>query len=306
MSAGRGSVLGPPALHGSAASPSLNGSAQDPTRASTVSKSIVQMWRGSAAKDDKLNGSVSSADGKVASAQAAMLEKKLEALVKRTGVLEGRLERQDRAAEELQHHVQKVDSENMSLRRELDLAHKHIEAGTIAIEHEKGRKEELARQLRYLGEQMTQWHNERMTPEQASYWAVAGWVYIPLLYVVRGVWFLVWPIINTFQHMTLFGYSPDDEDDDEASSFLSRPTTNGSSTRSNGSGNAKHGSDGSKLFHAHQPGSLLERLSDGSLAGTEKLAAAAAKRREETGSRPRLRRTPVSGNTPVATPRTDT
>jgi hypothetical protein len=258
----------------------------------TAASSIVQMWRtnptgGAGVEPSTLSGSYN--ENSPAGRTIASIQKALDKTGQRLQLVEARTDKADAATDELRTKITALERDNAFLKRELEAANKQVEQTTIGIERERGRVLDVMEQLRYLTAQIHQWHNEQLTPAQASYWALAGWVYIPLLYVIRGMWFVLYPIFATFTHMTLFGYNA--EEHDHRSFFESME---GTQHYDNSGTDAPKGSLGgsggaTKRAMASRPGSLLEKLREGTIAGADKLNAEVAKRREEAASRPRVR-----------------
>lgn len=128
----------------------------------------------------------------------------LQSVQDKVASVDRRLERNDKTIAELQDAISRSSEEVVGYRGEGKFFQQQLEALTIAHEQDRFAMADHTEQLQYLTTEVRMWRESAMNPKEATYWALAGWVYVPLLLLIKGLWVLLSPFIATFTNLSLF------------------------------------------------------------------------------------------------------
>ena len=197
--------------------------------------------------------------------EISALRSQLDQVNSRLSILETKLTRQDHSVNDLgsQLHATAADAHNVL---------RQIERLAESVELSDSRSYDHQAQIKYLTEQTVQLREHVLNPTQATYWwAIVGWLYMPVLQFVKGMWVVLYPIVATVQHLTIFRpLKPEEEIDDEGLAIPWQAGSLNSTMRSSKSGKGGR-SDGTRRPSALDEGpSLLDLLQSGALDPREK------------------------------------
>ena len=103
-------------------------------------------------------------------------------------------------AQEEQHG--RHDADFLHLRGEVSVLLKEFEHISLQLERERGKISELHEHVDFLRLRTSLPAEVNIvSPSVATYWALASWVFVPLVHLIRGLWVLLFPIVATFQPM---------------------------------------------------------------------------------------------------------
>jgi hypothetical protein len=180
------------------------------------------------------NGSFASGGGGVAGPPAAsqkelqQLRVDLETLQLKLSQMELRCLQSDQVIAELQSALAISGQERMQAQRQIERLSEGLESETLKAQEHRAQITYLTAQVKLLSEQ-------RLDTTQATYWAVAGWVYVPLLLLVKGLWVILFPLISTIRRLSLFS-----------------GTTGFSSSSGGGNGQSARSSEEARFLHERE------------------------------------------------------
>lgn len=143
-------------------------------------------------------------DAAKVSRDVANLRTLVDHLNSRIALAEARQDRHERLLNELLSSSSRHEETQSQMQSDFLRSHQELEQVTINFERERGRIADVNEQLQFLTMQVKEWREAQLTPTQATYWAIASWVYVPLLHFLKGIWVLLFPLIATLQNLTLF------------------------------------------------------------------------------------------------------
>lgn len=130
----------------------------------------------------------------------------LELLVRHFRNLERRFERQRAIVEDLRSHAVSLEEHQARLQSEMAYTQQQLEFVGVSLEREHDIVADHTEQLRLFARQTSrqQRTGDHQTREGKSLFLILGdWLYLPLVYLAKGVYTLFSPIILTAQSLSL-------------------------------------------------------------------------------------------------------
>lgn len=145
------------------------------------------------------------------------LSKHVEQINARIAVLESKQQRHDTMLSDMYDRMARVEENGNRFQSEMALVAPQVEH--VSMEAERGRANTAAHeeQLQFLTEQVQMWRAGKAPSVQAPYWTILSWLYAPLLHFLKGVWVILFPLILTFQNLTILHGSRSNDNEDEES-----------------------------------------------------------------------------------------
>jgi hypothetical protein len=174
----------------------------------TKLNTVLSLWKTPDTRQSSRTAAAGSVDSTKLVLDLNAVRQQMQTTTAKVQATERRADRHDSNHRDLVDRLQRSEGDVVALKGDLSHLTQQLEQAAVKHEVERSRVSDQQEQIKYLTAQVTSWRHAQLSPTQATYWAMAGWVYVPLLHLLRGMWVIVHPLLATLQHLTLFGFTP--------------------------------------------------------------------------------------------------